>query len=234
MERVAFLVEETNERLECLLNPESLEIRRVAGVRSRTSAGGKLTGVGIPDDPILYTGGGRSELKLDLLFDVNLSGSTIASDDVRDLTAPLWNLAENAQTEGGYGRPPMVRLVWGKSWNIPGIVAAVAERLEHFTSSGAPQRSWLRMKFIQVRELVTRPSRESRLMGNGSVSLEELQSISESSRDQIQVHEFSSVERLDEIAFHRYGSSAFWRLIAELNGIDNPMDVSPGTLLNMP
>ena len=31
MERVAFLIEETGERIACLLNPESLVVRRIAG-----------------------------------------------------------------------------------------------------------------------------------------------------------------------------------------------------------
>src|SRR4030067_1490373 len=100
MERAAFVIEDTNQRLECLLNPESLVVRRVAGVRSRASLGGKLTGARLAEDPLLYTGGGRTELELDLLFDVNLAGSSVASEDVRALTAPLWNLAENAARDG--------------------------------------------------------------------------------------------------------------------------------------
>jgi hypothetical protein len=41
-------------------------------------------------------------------------------------------------------------LIWGKSWNIPGIVVAVAERLEHFTAAGVPRRSWLRLRLLRV------------------------------------------------------------------------------------
>src|SRR5437016_7404592 len=152
MERVAFLLEETNERLGCLLNPESLVIRRVAGVLPRRSLGGQFTGVGLRDDPLLYTGGGRTELELNLLFDVSLAGSSIETNDVRDLTGPLWNLAENTRSTDGQRRPPLVRFVWGKSWNIPGIVAAVAEYLEQFTAEGAPQRSWLSMRLWRVSE----------------------------------------------------------------------------------
>src|SRR5947209_8164329 len=97
MERVAFLIEETGERLRCLLNPESLVMRRVAGIHPRHSAGGQVTGAGLTDDPLLYTGGGRTELELDLLFDLSLAGSSFTSDDIRDMTRPLWELAENAQ-----------------------------------------------------------------------------------------------------------------------------------------
>src|SRR5436305_969026 len=134
MERVAFLIEETNERLGCLLNPNSLVMRRTAGVLPRRSIGGQFTGTGLQDDPLLYTGGGRTELELHLLFDVSLAGSSIETDDVRNLTGPLWKLAENTRSTNGSWRPPIVRFVWGKSFNIPGVVGALAEYLEQFTA----------------------------------------------------------------------------------------------------
>ena len=46
MERAAFLIEETNQRIGCLLNPESLVVWRTAGLRSRQSVSGQLTGAG--------------------------------------------------------------------------------------------------------------------------------------------------------------------------------------------
>ncbi len=152
MERVAFLIEETDERIGCMLNPETLVMRRVAGGRPRRSATGQLTGKGLTDDPLLYTGGGRTELNLDLLFDVTLAGSSITTDDVRDLTLPLWELAENANRQNGYGQPPLVRFIWGKSWNMLGLVLAVSERLESFTPEGTPRRSWLRMRILRANE----------------------------------------------------------------------------------
>jgi hypothetical protein len=152
VERVAFLIEETNERIGCLLNPETLVMRRVAGVQPRRSATGQLTGAGLADDPLLYTGGGRTELELDLLFDVSLAGSSITTSDVRDLTLPLWNLAENTSQDAGYACPPQVLFIWGKSWNIRGVVVAVAERLEYFTSEGVPRRSWLRLRMLRAAE----------------------------------------------------------------------------------
>ena len=141
MERVAFLIEDTHVRLGCLLNPEALVLRRIAGIRTRRSTNGLVTGVGLSDDPLLYTGGGRTELDLELLFDVSLAGSSISTLDVRDLTRAFWDLAENSRAEGtrlgdAYGAPPVVRFIWGKTWNIPGHVVAVAERLEYFTAGG--------------------------------------------------------------------------------------------------
>ena len=127
MERVAFLVERTNQRLGCLLNPEQLVIRRTAGIHPRQGATGVLTGAGLSDDPLIFTGGGRTELELSLLFDVSLAGSSVVSADIRDLTAPLWQLAENPEPDAE-GRPPLVRFIWGKAWNIPGVIVAEPAR----------------------------------------------------------------------------------------------------------
>lgn len=240
MERVAFLLEETNERLGCLLNPDSLVMRRVAGVQPRRSAGGQFTGMGLRDDPLLYTGGGRTELELSLLFDVSLVGSSIETSDVRDLTGPLWNLAENTLGTNGHRRPPLVRFVWGKSWNIPGIVVAVAEALEQFTTDGAPQRSWLRMRFWRVSE----PQKET--VPGGQVPQARLapadlvMAPNSVPAGRTQVHTVSAGERLDEIAAHYYPTSsaletpALWRMLASFNNLQDPLHIPAGMLLRIP
>src|SRR5437764_14761554 len=105
MKTAAFLTEATGERIGCLLNPASVVLRRRAGVVPRHSPGGKLTGSNLADDPLLYTGGGQTELWLELLFDINVAGSTIPAENVQDLTRPLWQLAENS--EDFYGLCPL-------------------------------------------------------------------------------------------------------------------------------
>jgi len=119
MERVAFIVEETGDRIDCLLNPDSVVVRRQSGLRRRRTAGGIVTGTNLADDPLMATGGGRTELELELLFDVTISPTEPPIDNVQDLTRPLWTLAENAGAESTFGAPPLVRFVWGKTWNVP-------------------------------------------------------------------------------------------------------------------
>lgn len=241
MERVAFLLEETNERLGCLLNPDSLVMRRVAGVLPRRSAGGQFTGVGLRDDPLLYTGGGSTELELHLLFDVSLAGSSIETSDVRDLTGPLWNLAENARSANGNRRPPLVRFVWGKSWNVPGIVAAVAERLEEFTADGTPQRSWLSLRLRRVDEAQRDAVSGGQLAQARAFSPADLEVSPDSvPADRVQVHVVSEGERLDEIATRYYpgqlanAAVALWRVLASFNNIQDPLHIPAGFLLRIP
>jgi nucleoid-associated protein YgaU len=248
MERVAFLIERSGERLPCLLNPESLLVRRLAGVQRRRSAGGALTGATRADDPLLYTGGGSTELRLDVLFDVSLVSTPETVNDVRELTAPLWELAENASDDESYGRPPLVRFVWGKSWNVPGVVAAVAERLECFTPAGMPMRSWLRMRFVRSHEPTAAGALEPTPSPFGSppevsALAAELPSETEAALaapapdETIQVHQFAAGERLDQVVRRYYGflgHPALWRWLATFNGIADPLHIEPGAVLQIP
>ncbi len=241
MERVAFLIEETNERLGCMLNPDTLVMRRVAGVVPRRSTGGQFSGMGLRDDPLLYTGGGRTELELGLLFDISLRGSSIETNDVRDLTGPLWNLAENTRSSNGTQRPPLVRFVWGKSWNIPGIVVAVAERLEQFTAEGAAQRSWLHLRLWRVSAAVNEPLTGGPTLSAQTFAPEELDVAPESVPEEgVQTHVVNAGERLDAIAAQYYPNqpvadvAGLWRMLASFNNIQDPFDLPPGLLLRIP
>jgi hypothetical protein len=242
MERVAFLIESTGERIGCLLNPNTLVVRRSAGISQRRAAGSHLTGVGLTDDPLLFTGGGRTELDLELLFDVSLAGPDNPADDVRQLTTPLWQLAENRASgpaADSLRRPPLVRFVWGKSWNVPGVVAAISERLEQFDGSGLAQRSWLTMRLLRVEEPPAADTAE-----RAPQPPPELPSPSAAPEADVQVHQVLGTgagpgepqqsESLYEVAFRYYGNPGMWRLIAAYNGIADPLRVPAGTVLRIP
>lgn len=240
MERVALLVEATGERLGCLLNPNNLVVERTAGVRHRHAATGLLSGTAVSDDPLLYTGGGRTSMTLDLLFDVRVAGSTIEGDDVRDLTRPLWDLSESTTNVTGGARTPVVRFVWGKAWNVPGVVTAVAERLEDFNLGGVPARSWLRMRMARVPEDAAAPDGGATLAPPQASALSAPVEGLPSQAEEIVTHRVlgqgpdSPGERLEDVAFLYYGNPALWRLLAAVNGIDDPARVPPGSVLQIP
>jgi hypothetical protein len=210
MERIAFLVDSTGERIDCLINPETLVLRRLAGVRPSTLPGAAL-GSGT-DDLLLYTGGGRTELVLDLLFDVDLLDAAKRPDDVRKLTSRLWQLAENDE-----GRLPQVRLVWGKTWNLPGVVVSVAERLDAIDGDGSPRRSWLRLKLVRTKEEsdgAPQKTTQSAVQATGSGS--------------------GSGVRFDQLATESFGDPSRWRELAEHNDIADPLRVPAGSVLAVP
>lgn len=238
MERVAFLVDGTGERIDCLLNPETFEVKRLAGVRSRGTASGQLVGSGLADDPLQFTGGGRTELVLDLLFDVTLVESRQQPADVRTLTGRLWTLAENSAQERGAGRPPLVRLVWGKTWNVPGVIVAVAERFDSITATGIPQRSWLRLKLVRVAEPDTEAAagfEESLVAGTGAGTAP-----ATSPREAVQAVGDGQAEpgysgvRTDLLAAEALGDPLDWRRLADHNDLADPLNVPAGTILAVP
>jgi hypothetical protein len=232
MERVAFLVDGTGERIDCLLNPESFEVRRLAGVRPRTALSGQLISGGLADDPLRFTGGGRTEVTLDLLFDVDFVEGATRPADVRALTSRLWMLAENSTEDRGAVRPPLVRLVWGKSWNVPGVIVAVAERFDAFDATGAPRRSWLRLKLVRVADPASSasPDFEDELVDrDGPRTASAVQAVGDGTADP----DYSGV-RFDLLADEALGSPLDWRALADYNGVANPLDVAPGTVLAVP
>lgn len=238
MERVAFIVDRTGDRIDCLLNPDTVVVRRSAGLRTRRTGGGLVTGTRLADDPIVATGGGRTELELELLFDVALGGEANPVENVQDLTRPLWSLAENASGDDEYGAPPVVRFVWGKSWNVPTLVSAVAERFERFTSTGVPERSWLHLRLTRVGEAVVPPAEAPTMAGDEEASTP-APTLPDIPEDQLIFHEVVGGEdvpgeRLDEIATLYYGDPGLWRVIAIFNSVADPLQVPPPRILRIP
>jgi Contractile injection system tube protein len=239
MERVAFILERTGERIDCLLNPDTVVVRRSAGLRTRRTAGGLVTGTRLADDPMLATGGGRTEIDLELLFDATIAGEDVLpSGNVQDLTRPLWDLSENAVGDDEYGVPRQVRFVWGKTWNVLALVAAVAERFERFTMTGVPERSWLHLRLARVGEPIVPQAAASEApfeeeAPSGPLILPEVP------EDQITFHEVvggedEPAERLDEIAARYYGEPGLWRVIAVYNSVADPLQVPPPRVLRIP
>jgi hypothetical protein len=240
MERVTFLVERSGERIECMLNPETFTITRQAGLQPQRTLSGVLTGTAEADNPVLATGGGVTELVLELLFDVGKQPNAQPDDSVQTLTAPLWEMSENSESTNGYGSPPMIRFVWGKAWNIPAIVVSVAERFEQFTASGIPRRSWVKMRLLRCNTTVTPAEDRDLATFNNERAVVPENVLPED----LQTHEVQGdrsgpdggglVERLDQLAHRYYGDASQWPVLAAFNDVDDPARLPAGTALMVP
>jgi hypothetical protein len=288
MERVTFLVERTGDRIPCLLNPESLEVRRSAGIVRRRGVGGAIIGNPRTDDPLVATGGGVTEYELKLLFDVDVlaaqSGSGVlapaaavvpapvdsvlaglaegeggadgeesapAADlppplvpapdpptiDVRTLTQPLWSLAENGEPVAGLLAPQRIRFIWGCSWNVPGVIVSVAERLECFDSQGVPKRSWLSMLMRRVEEEVEGGSAPPAPTSPQFEVNSPDPATGDSGDDSVIVpvdEEGVALTPLHVIAAERYGDPRYNRAIAEYNDLDDLLELGEGQPIRLP
>lgn len=240
MERVAFYIDASGEQVACLLNPEDLVIRRQAGLRERLMPGGALAGRGLSDDPVQFTGGGLTELELKLVFDLGLPEIVEPRPtDVRDLTGRLWRLTENTSDDGRFAAPPIVRLIWGKAWNIAGVIVALAERFDAFDSGGRPQRSWMHMRFRRVPEppapapKVIDPLRLA-APPDALESPPAAPATGTEDRDARPVINVIDGERIDLFAQRTLGDPRLWRAIAWLNDLDDPLRLMAGQALALP
>lgn len=247
MERVTFIVSETGARINCMLNPEHLVQRRYAGLRRPWSGSGPITGAGLSDDVLLHTGGGTTEIDLDLLFDTRLGGEPQTNDapvitDVRQLTRPLWDLAENHREATGNRRASSARFFWGKENTQLVVVVAVAERLERFDSGGTPTRSWLRLRLRRIPDPnppAIEPAPDS-LPSPGQIT--EMAQTAPAREVHVALGAGADAdgnllggERLDELASRFYeGRPWLWRLIAEANGLNDAPFAPAGAALVIP
>lgn len=234
MERVAFLAEPGGNRIACMLNPESLVMRRWTGVRPLRTVGALAAGTTIGDDPLQQSGGGTTEVLVDLLFDVSLAEGPTPVNDVRDLTRPLWQLSENATPAQPGTR--VVRFVWGKTWNIRVVIAAIAERLEYFDGDGAPGRSWLRMRMLRIDEPTTQeltasaiapqamPGAETQMLHIPPLPemLSDSEALFAGAGDADGAGDDAPPVRFDNIAWESYGDCNVFKDIANYNGIEDP------------
>ena len=291
MERITFLVERTGDRIPCLLNPESLEVRRSAGLVRRRGVGGAIIGNPRTDDPLVATGGGVTEYELKLLFDVDLladnSGAGVpapaaavspapaeslmaglaegeegtpedAADagatppelpalpttappppsvDVRTLTQPLWSLAENGEPVAGLLAPQRIRFIWGCSWNVPGVIVSVAERLERFDPQGVPKRSWLSMLMRRVEEELESGSAPPPPTSPQFEVNSPEPATGESGDDSVTLpvdEEGVPLTPLYIVAAERYGDPRYDRAIAEYNGLDDLLELVEGQPIRLP
>lgn len=235
MEKIAFLIEETGEQVYCLLNPETVVMTRTAGVEARQSSGGRLTGSGLADDPLLFTGGGRTELKLDLLFDIDLLPGHLAASDIRQLTRRIWALAENSAEVQRQRRPPLVRLLWGQAWSIPGIITEVAERFDRFATDGSPLRSWLRLTFVRVGTAADAEGGEAWELARrlppidlSAPAVTALEVVSEGAVGEDDTPE-PGTARINPVRLGLFSQEAFgnpfqWKELLTYNDVDDPLD----------
>lgn len=199
--------------IKCQFNPSSLTIHKEL----------KWDGEESPsfNSPYLKFGGGHSATyTLSLLFD---SYSDIPPKDVREYTNKLLTLSLRGAGYSmflvPYASPPVVKLVWGKMTLFSAVLEEVDVSFTLFDPDGTPIRAKADVKF-----------RQNELLGDDIIPAQNPTSRTDARKTRI----VNSAERLDQIAFEEYGDSAYWRVLAEANGFDNPFVLSDGQIIVIP
>jgi nucleoid-associated protein YgaU len=163
------------------------------------------------DDPIFqWTSGKGKQLSFSLFFDGYEKG---AAGTVQGECGKALQLAS---MDPGLHRPPKCVFTWG-TMEVTGVVLSVKVDYTMFLPSGIPVRAKVDIQ-----------------MSTGTPKRGEDVPPGTHSPDWDKVHTLRRGETLHAIAEKEYDDPGEWRRIADANGIDNPMDLVPGTKLFIP
>ena len=165
------------------------------------------------DAPILeFTSGGPLVLTVELFFDsYELKGG---DHDVRKFTTQVEDLAF---VNNEFHRPPVLLFCWGKALQFRCILRSLTQRFTMFEADGTPVRAVLNCSFVEY------SPEDLQLKGNPRHS-----------PDHTKRRVVKQGDTLSWIAGKEYGNPAAWRIIADANRIDDPMNLTPGQELLIP
>jgi hypothetical protein len=208
----AFLEIEGGERVPCLFNPETISVGR-----RNNWAADPMPGKGVPK--LRYTGADSGWMRLDLIFDTTNDGTPVTK-----YTAKILGLMEvdknlpGSNESTNNARPPTVTFHWGDLHSFKSVVRDLAVTFTYFSSSGVPLRAQMRLELRQYDE--------SLAFGP--------QNPTSGTPQPHRVHRVQPGETLDRISARYYGDSTRWRMLAQTNGIEDPLAIRPGSLLSVP
>lgn len=167
----------------------------------------KAPGLDLPEQQ--FTSGNPAVLTVELFFDTYET-----KDDVKaKYTDKLLKLATVDET---IHRPPLVMFTWG-SQKFKGVIESLSLRYTMFLPSGKPCRA---VANLSIKEAKT--------------AKEQVEEKPRESPDHTKRRTLKQGETLALLAHEEYDDPAEWRRIADANGIHDPKDVKPGTVLTLP
>jgi nucleoid-associated protein YgaU len=204
---------ETSDRtIVAMFNPSKLSITRSVNWQNQQAAK--------RDNPEMqFTGSEPATLTIDLLFDTyDTPGPESSKDSVRrQYTHKLVRLT-TVEDHGKQHRPPVCRLQWGSQTPLfEGVLQQLQIQYTMFTAGGTPVRATATCTFKQWVS-------NSQDMKNQTLE----------SSDVAKMWVVKRGDSLAMIAAAEYGDPRVWRIIADANGIDNPLGLTPGTRLLLP
>lgn len=202
---------QNGQQVEVQFNPESLKIT-YANQIEQAKGGDQASG----NAGRQFVGAGTTKLALQLWFDVNAMQEN-AVDDVRRLTQKVVYFMTPQKSDADRKKlaPPGLRFSWG-SFQFDGIVEGMEESIEFFSPEGKPLRASITLTMSQQKIL------EANFDGDGKVP---------SLPGQTPLAGVKYREPLQTMAAK--ASKGDWQSIAAANGIEDPLRMAPGLMVNL-
>ncbi len=198
------------QEMEVMFNPSQYTISDKAKYKEAPAAW--------TDSPFLnYKGGQASTLEMELYFDTG-EVKIYGEKGVKKATAVskvVQSFTDLVYIDSDVHAPPIVKFIWG-SLSFRGVVTSVKSTYTRFTESGMPVQAKVNVSFTSVPEKNAR--RKSPFQSPDRTKCQ-------------MVREDCSIW---DLAQKEYGDVSKWKLIARANGIADPLNIPPGTMLKIP
>ncbi len=199
---------ENGEKIEALFNPNKLVLNRAVLWEEQ--------GAKERDVPELqYKRAQPRTFNLELMFDTYDSADAKKEDVRKAYTDKLLNLT---LVDSKLHRPPVCDLSWGKFGKFfKGVLEKLDQQFTLFMEDGTPVRATCTCVFKEWR-----------------TNQQDQKKQKTTSSDIAKMRIVKRRETLSSIAAEEYRDPALWRPIADENGIDDPGNLVPGTVLLVP
>ncbi|MGH8930853.1 MAG: peptidase M23 [Egibacteraceae bacterium] len=188
-------------------NPKEYTIQKSAEwTRSATSSAESTS-------PPEFRGSGPRQLSLELFLDRTATRGDV-SKEVETLFACLSPYPPTIQAKSP--SPPFVRFSWGSTIEFTAFMQSVNATYTLFDQKGTPLRAVCAISLEEIPEVTPRQNPTSGALAG------------------LRMRTLVAGETLHSIAHAEYGDPALWRLVAECNGVDDPLRLRPGDKLRIP
>lgn len=219
---------ERGKPIEALFNPSEISISGSASWEQEQPASyGAATTAGVD---LEFRSIEARTLSVELFFDtyesrkemgfkdalVSLLPTVLGEGEATDVRRYTQKVADLAEVVEGLHRPPVCRLSWGAFDIFTGVLTSLDQRFTLFMEDGTPVRATLTCSFLGIALEYQRKAKELQ------------------SSDVAKTRQVRRNDTLHGIAAEEYRDAALWRHIARANGIVNPRDLRPGTVLTIP
>jgi nucleoid-associated protein YgaU len=209
----AYLETESGDPIHCMFNPAELSISK----SNTWKAAGEAKGKNAPE--LHFQAGQSATLTLSLTFDTTGDGTAVTDHTDKLLGLMKVDPGLSGSDRGrNKARPPWVKFHWGATHSFKAVVEQLKIRYTYFASSGMPLRAKADLTLKQWNDEAELP------LQNPTSSTPTLHS----------VHLLLPGETLDRVAAAHYGDPSRWRIIAEANGIVDPLRLPEGATLAIP
>ena len=196
------------DKIDFQFNPKELTLAKSASWARETAKNNAKS------SPPQYKGPQPSKLSLEMFFDASAKQDTAVVKLVERLFACcIPTAASLAQKKAS---PPWVIFRWGGLTGFLAYVSSVQAKYTLFTAGGLPIRATCT---VALEELAGEAPKQNPTSG-GIVPR--------------RLHQVVEGDSLPAIAYQEYGTPALWRLVADVNRVDDPMRLRPGTRLLLP